>query len=67
MPLSGFIPQPDRHTMGRLKRYKKIKACDPTAAKRRDEKEDKYDLPPDEEDIGKEREGCELFSLIDWR
>ena len=47
--------------MGRLKRYKKLKSCDPCAQKRpRGEEEDKYDLPPDPEDDDFGR----FFSLI---
>ena len=39
--------------MGRVKRYKKLKACDPCAPKRKPEGEDKYDLPPvDSDDEG---------------
>ena len=36
--------------MGRVKRYKKLKACDPCAPKRKAEGEEKYDLPPIESD-----------------
>lgn len=39
--------------MGRVKRYKKLKACDPCAPKRKAEGEEKYDLPPmDSDDEG---------------
>ena len=34
-------------TMGRVRRYKKLKACDPCAPKRgRGDADEKYDLPP---------------------
>jgi hypothetical protein len=51
--------------MGRVKRYKKLKACDPCAPKRgKGDDEDKYDLPPmDSDDEGE----CVLVSTMHAR